>query len=1360
MTIFRGLGKANLHEIDSVLTKTIILQLLKKAHAISIDDSSSIPSRLEVGGNFGAVVDITIYNAALSACVWLKYPLTAQEILLEMSRRGSKLNPVSYKIISKLTSSHNKIIYERSDGHDSSDSTAPQVMENSMLRDFQSMGALTEIEVLEIKKFYYTKSSNADGNTDEFKSRVSAHNSGQYAGCLGPDATEELRQCVIQHDLRKLSERPEGFSESDFATLIHQCRKRKWQNQVDTVLQFMIQRVSPSEEPGTTFSPSPSTPSTSHPWLSTESSYNLRRCIVPLTWTIFEACFDAYFCMDLADEAYALHSYLLLDEGVSNAAKTSLLLPESIWFIMKGFFRCGRADFAVSVYDSTCSNPTRQLLMGMMHGLGKGPSIFVALKILRTLIASSCSLVDRKLVSKRIVDCDSATELSQETPPYSLQTCRSFLVTLLESCAVLGNIEGMEHILGITQTYVRFEGAVADSSHDKGDVMEEVLIDLMRSNDCDYIAVCLMGCAASGDPTSAHAMLTSWQSPPLSYLPPYLFLHGLLAECFAQTVQSTSQISASSEMYSLPFKGFAKFGAVRHLERRRGFLRKTIPKCSQLSVGTDHIATIFDEFVQSSSSTAATQKVIRADSVNEGSVDGAVSSAIGFPLSVQYVIGGGSSEGENDSNEETDTVQHVRKASSKMDSSKGHKVSWPGEEDVLLTHYIVTSLSLPGYSVCRKPSTPLALNGALSPGVDNPIQSAALGGTLSSDTGVKSGRDVGSEMGSEESVVVSLLALQHLATRLLRVRDKEAKEELQRQVTLSFYMASVRARQVSEPQMTCSEGGKALSSQMLRYARILLKNFLLSVSALDINGKQSSRLITTLFEGMEQWQLVKSDIFDTSLLAELLLAEPCLDVLKELQRHCCILGTDHGSSTMGRILLALLEKDKEKLVKVMMFMQQQRLFDSVDVSRLEPLLVSALSNSPEGCWSAVMAYMTGVGDADSSRSHDKDNNSNNKEKNKNKEKDRSSNIQCIREACRRLVRGLLSPPDTQQHSGGVKTYVSEAVLGEGRTLDLSIARRLLCRYEISDDLEFQHLFTSVRDYTSGDGEAGSSNTSSSSAVAGGDSVEYLPPVYSRSDIIWVDGSDLTLLSLASDVLLPSSDPDDMLEIQESMRMVVGIDVEWRPFSTGMPPTPCSILQIGCRTHCFLFDLLALERCPSVVTLDTRSDVSHSNRQPLCHTQSSHEQSASSSSSTSSSSSSSSTSSSSSSSSSSPPLCSEEASTMFSSLLIQLFSDPSILKLGFGLLGDFKRLEHSYPTSEHFEYSSMQNVFDISTSPYCQGKGLSSVCSSLLGKPLNKRFQLTDWQKRPLSEDQIVYAASDAGVLIAVYTAMNPSNLLQ
>ena len=116
--------------------------------------------------------------------------------------------------------------------------------------------------------------------------------------------------------------------------------------------------------------------------------------------------------------------------------------------------------------------------------------------------------------------------------------------------------------------------------------------------------------------------------------------------------------------------------------------------------------------------------------------------------------------------------------------------------------------------------------------------------------------------------------------------------------------------------------------------------------------------------------------------------------------------------------------------------------------------------------------------------------------------------------------------------------------------------------------------------------------------------------------------------------------------------------------------------------------------------------------------------------------------------------------MFSSLLIQLFSDPSILKLGFGLLGDFKRLEHSYPTSEHFEYSSMQNVFDISTSPYCQGKGLSSVCSSLLGKPLNKRFQLTDWQKRPLSEDQIVYAASDAGVLIAVYTAMNPSNLLQ
>ena len=79
-------------------------------------------------------------------------------------------------------------------------------------------------------------------------------------------------------------------------------------------------------------------------------------------------------------------------------------------------------------------------------------------------------------------------------------------------------------------------------------------------------------------------------------------------------------------------------------------------------------------------------------------------------------------------------------------------------------------------------------------------------------------------------------------------------------------------------------------------------------------------------------------------------------------------------------------------------------------------------------------------------------------------------------------------------------------------------------------------------------------------------------------------------------------------------------------------------------------------------------------------------------------------------------------------------------------------------TELFDFSSLANVYDIASSPLCKGKGLSNVSYEVLGKPLDKRFQMSDWQKRPLSEDQMEYAATDAGVLIAIYDAVE--NLME
>ena len=49
-----------------------------------------------------------------------------------------------------------------------------------------------------------------------------------------------------------------------------------------------------------------------------------------------------------------------------------------------------------------------------------------------------------------------------------------------------------------------------------------------------------------------------------------------------------------------------------------------------------------------------------------------------------------------------------------------------------------------------------------------------------------------------------------------------------------------------------------------------------------------------------------------------------------------------------------------------------------------------------------------------------------------------------------------------------------------------------------------------------------------------------------------------------------------------------------------------------------------------------------------------------------------------------------------------------------------------------------------------GHSLSVVCKRELGKPLDKTEQTSNWQRRPLSQSQIVYAALDAEVLLQLW----------
>ena len=51
------------------------------------------------------------------------------------------------------------------------------------------------------------------------------------------------------------------------------------------------------------------------------------------------------------------------------------------------------------------------------------------------------------------------------------------------------------------------------------------------------------------------------------------------------------------------------------------------------------------------------------------------------------------------------------------------------------------------------------------------------------------------------------------------------------------------------------------------------------------------------------------------------------------------------------------------------------------------------------------------------------------------------------------------------------------------------------------------------------------------------------------------------------------------------------------------------------------------------------------------------------------------------------------------------------------------------------------------------KGLANMCAKVLGKPICKKYTLTDWGRRPLLLNQVHYAAMDAFIVIILLNKM-------
>lgn len=106
-----------------------------------------------------------------------------------------------------------------------------------------------------------------------------------------------------------------------------------------------------------------------------------------------------------------------------------------------------------------------------------------------------------------------------------------------------------------------------------------------------------------------------------------------------------------------------------------------------------------------------------------------------------------------------------------------------------------------------------------------------------------------------------------------------------------------------------------------------------------------------------------------------------------------------------------------------------------------------------------------------------------------------------------------------------------------------------------------------------------------------------------------------------------------------------------------------------------------------------------------------------------------------------------------SLFKSIFESESILKVGVAIRDDIRQLQKTFS----FVPKNFVELQTVAKSKGLENFGLKGMTEEVLQQSLSKASKITNWEARELTDQQLMYAATDAWVGLKIYQKLSSGN---